>query len=97
MGIIAWTVLGLVAGVITQKLLGRRTKHGIIVTILIGITGALLGGWAATAFFDVDTTGRFFDLPTWIIAIIGSALLLLGYHAITGSSRRHWPLTRARR
>ena len=87
MSIVGWIVLGLIAGVIAKSLLGGRAQHGIIVTILIGIAGALLGGWAATKFFGIDSTGGFFDLSTWIIAIIGSVVLLLIYHVITNGSR----------
>jgi uncharacterized membrane protein YeaQ/YmgE (transglycosylase-associated protein family) len=96
MGIVAWIVLGLIAGVIAKSLLGRRAKHGVIVTILIGIAGALLGGWAASKFFHVQATGEFFDLSTWVIAIIGSVVLLLIYNAITSGSRRR-SVFRARR
>lgn len=88
MSILGWIVLGLIAGVIAKSLLGGGTRHGVIVTILIGIAGALLGGWAATKFFHIKATGGFFDLSTWIIAIIGSVVLLLIYHVITGSNRR---------
>jgi uncharacterized membrane protein YeaQ/YmgE (transglycosylase-associated protein family) len=87
MGIIGWIVLGLIAGIIAKSLLGGRAKHGIIVTILIGIAGALLGGWAATEFFNIKATGGFFDLSTWLVAIAGSVVLLLIYYAITNSSR----------
>ena len=97
MGIIAWIVLGLVAGVIAKSLLGGRAQHGVIVTILIGIAGALLGGWAATKFFHIEATGGFFDLSTWIIAILGSVALLLIYHLITTSSFRPTRRRRARR
>ena len=96
MGIVAWIVLGLIAGVIAKSLLGGRAKHGVIVTILIGIGGALLGGWAASKFFHIKATGEFFDLSTWIIAILGSVVLPLTYHAITNGSRRS-SLFRARR
>ncbi|HEU5469519.1 MAG TPA: GlsB/YeaQ/YmgE family stress response membrane protein [Actinophytocola sp.] len=94
MSIVGWIVLGLIAGLIAKSLLGSRAKHGVIVTILIGIAGALLGGWAATQFFDIAATGGFFDLSTWIIAIIGSVVLLLVYHVVTSgglrtSRRRH--------
>jgi uncharacterized membrane protein YeaQ/YmgE (transglycosylase-associated protein family) len=87
-GIIAWIVLGLVAGVIAKSLLGGRAKHGIIVTILIGVAGALVGGWVASRFFHVDTTRGFFDISTWLTAIVGSVVLLLIYNAITKGSRR---------
>lgn len=87
MSIIAWIVLGLIAGIIAKSLLGGRAKHGIIVTILIGIAGALLGGWAASEVFNIKVTGGFFDLSTWLIAIVGSFVLLLIYYAIANGSR----------
>jgi uncharacterized membrane protein YeaQ/YmgE (transglycosylase-associated protein family) len=87
MSIVGWIVLGLIAGVIAKSLLGGRAKHGIIVTIVIGVAGALLGGWAASRLFGIAATGGFFDLSTWLIAIIGSVVLLLIYSAITNSSR----------
>ncbi|RZS29658.1 putative membrane protein YeaQ/YmgE (transglycosylase-associated protein family) [Herbihabitans rhizosphaerae] len=90
MGIIAWIVLGLIVGVIAKTLLGGRAKHGIIVTILIGIAGALLGGWVASEYFGVATEG-FFDASTWITAILGSVALLLVYHVITSRSGSRGP------
>ncbi|NKZ02787.1 GlsB/YeaQ/YmgE family stress response membrane protein [Actinomadura latina] len=86
MGIIAWIILGLVAGVIAKALVPGRDPQGLIITTLIGVAGALLGGFLATRLFDVDGVQGFFDLSTWITAIAGSALLLLAYHLIT--SRR---------
>lgn len=87
MSIVGWIVLGLIAGVIAKSLLGGRAQHGIIVTIVIGIAGALLGGWAASELFDIKATGGFFDLSTWLVAIAGSVVLLLIYYAITNGSR----------
>lgn len=94
MSIVGWIVLGGIAGVIAKSLLGSRAKHGVLVTILVGIAGALLGGWAAAQFFGIAATGGFFDLSTWLIAIIGSVVLLLIQHLITSgglrtSRRRH--------
>lgn len=92
MSVIGWIVLGLIAGVIAKYLLGSRAKHGVIVTILIGIAGALVGGWAASELFDIKATGGFFDASTWLIAVVGSVVLLGIYYAITnrgrGSGRR---------
>jgi uncharacterized membrane protein YeaQ/YmgE (transglycosylase-associated protein family) len=96
MSVIAWVVLGLVAGFIAKVLLGDRAEHGVIVTILIGVAGALLGGWAASNVFGIPVTGGFFDLSTWLIAIAGSVVLLLIYQAITGGTRRR-SFLRARR
>ncbi|MFI0486054.1 GlsB/YeaQ/YmgE family stress response membrane protein [Actinomadura sp. 9N215] len=83
MGIIAWIILGLVAGVIARALVPGKDPQGLIVTTLIGVAGALLGGFLATRLFDVDGVQGFFDLSTWITAIAGSAVLLLAYHLIT--------------
>jgi uncharacterized membrane protein YeaQ/YmgE (transglycosylase-associated protein family) len=94
-GIIAWIVLGLVAGFIAEKLLGGREKHGLIITILLGIAGALLAGWAASKLFNIDTNQGFFNTTTWLSAIVGSVVLLLIYHAInSNSSRSRRPLRR---
>ncbi|TWP53644.1 GlsB/YeaQ/YmgE family stress response membrane protein [Lentzea tibetensis] len=88
MGIIAWIVLGLAAGIIAKWLLGGRAKHGVIVTILIGVAGALLGGWLASALFGIDAVGGFFEIRTWVTAILGSAVLLLLYHLASGGARK---------
>jgi uncharacterized membrane protein YeaQ/YmgE (transglycosylase-associated protein family) len=97
MSIFGWIVLGLIVGVIAKSLLGGRAKHGVIVTIVIGIAGALLGGWAASRFFGIAATGGFFDLSTWLIAIIGSVVLLMIYYAITSGTLSTNRRRRARR
>ena len=92
MGIIAWIVLGLVAGLLANMLVPGRRSQGLILTCLIGIAGALGGGWAATELFHVHTLHGFFNLSTWLTAIIGAAILLLAFHLITnrsGRSRRY--------
>lgn len=90
MGIIAWIVLGLVAGLIANMLIPGRRSQGFIVTCLIGIAGALLGGWLATKLFHIHSLQGIFNLSTWLTAIAGAAVLLLAYHLVTGrsSSRR---------
>jgi uncharacterized membrane protein YeaQ/YmgE (transglycosylase-associated protein family) len=85
MGIIAWTVLGLGAGLLANLLLGGRTRSpGLIITCAIGAGGALLGGWFATELFHVHTLHGFFILSTWLTALAGAAILLLAYHLING-------------
>ena len=64
MGIIGWIVLGLIAGAIAKAILPGDDPGGIIVTTIIGIVGALLGGFLAQVLFDRDTVGTFFDLST---------------------------------
>jgi uncharacterized membrane protein YeaQ/YmgE (transglycosylase-associated protein family) len=77
MGIIAWILLGLCAGAIARALIpGRTEPGGCIGTTAVGILGALLGGFLASA-LDIGEIDEFFDLGTWLIAIGGSILLLL--------------------
>jgi uncharacterized membrane protein YeaQ/YmgE (transglycosylase-associated protein family) len=88
MGIIAWIVLGLVAGLIANMLIPGRRQQGLIITCLIGVAGALLGGWLATKLFHIHSLQGFFNLSTWLTAIVGAAILLLAYHLITSQSGR---------
>lgn len=82
MGIIGWIVLGLLAGAIAKLILPGDDPGGIIVTMLIGIAGALVGGLIASA-LDVGDLDEFFDIGTWLIAIGGSLVLLLLYRVVT--------------
>jgi uncharacterized membrane protein YeaQ/YmgE (transglycosylase-associated protein family) len=92
MSIIAWIVLGLGAGLIANLLIPGRRAQGLILTCVIGVVGALLGGWLATKLFHIHTLHGFFNLSTWVTAIIGAAILLLAYHLLTSRER-----TRTRR
>ena len=83
MGIIAWIILGLGAGLLANALIPGRRTQGLIVTCIIGVVGALLGGWLATKLFHIHTLHGFFNLDTWITAIIGAAILLLLLHLFT--------------
>ncbi|MFE1578303.1 GlsB/YeaQ/YmgE family stress response membrane protein [Streptomyces fradiae] len=87
MGIIAWILIGLLAGMIAKALMPGRDPGGIIITMLIGIAGGLLGGWLGKVLFGVDSIDGFFDLSTWIAAIAGSVILLALYRLFTGSKR----------
>lgn len=84
MGIIAWIVLGLIAGAIAKALLPGEDPGGIILTMLIGVIGALLGGFLAGALFGVNPVDEFWSLSTWLAAIVGSVILLLLYRLVTG-------------
>jgi uncharacterized membrane protein YeaQ/YmgE (transglycosylase-associated protein family) len=86
MGIIGFIILGLIAGAIAKAILPGDDPGGIFVTMLIGIAGAIVGGLIASA-LDIGDLDSFFDLGTWIIAILGSLLLLVLYRVVTG--RRH--------
>ena len=97
MGIIAWIVLGLVAGLIANMLIPGRRQQGLIITCLIGVAGALLGGWLATKIFHVHSLQGFFNISTWLTAIIGAAILLLAYHLVTSQSGRSGRSSRSSR
>ncbi|MFG2900013.1 GlsB/YeaQ/YmgE family stress response membrane protein [Streptomyces zaomyceticus] len=83
MGIIAWILLGLLAGIIAKMLMPGKDPGGIIITTLIGIAGGLLGGWLGKVVFDVDSIDGFFDLSTWIAAVVGALILLAVYRLFT--------------
>ncbi len=84
MGIIGWILLGIVGGVIAKALLPGNDPGGLIITIIIGVVGALLGGFLARALGLGDPIDEFFDVSTWLAAIIGSMILLVLYRAVTG-------------
>jgi uncharacterized membrane protein YeaQ/YmgE (transglycosylase-associated protein family) len=91
-GIIAWIVLGLGSGLLANMLIPGRRSQGLVVTCVIGIVGALGGGWAATRIFHIHSLNGFFNLSTWITAIVGAAVLLLIFHLFSrqsGGSRRY--------
>ncbi|MCY0929081.1 GlsB/YeaQ/YmgE family stress response membrane protein [Streptomyces sp. H27-H1] len=89
MGIIAWILIGLFAGLIAKMLMPGKDPGGVIITMLIGIAGGLLGGWLGKVIFGVDSIDGFFDLSTWIAAIIGSVILLALYRLVAGGRHRH--------
>lgn len=89
MGIIGWIILGLLAGLIARALLPGDQPGGIIITTLVGVVGAVAAGFIAQAMGFGDPIDEFWDLSTWIAAIIGAVVLLIVWGAITsGSSRR---------
>jgi uncharacterized membrane protein YeaQ/YmgE (transglycosylase-associated protein family) len=82
MGVIAWILLGLFAGAIARALVpGRTEPGGCIGTTAVGILGALIGGFIASA-LGVGKISHFFSLGTWLIAIGGSVVLLLIIRAV---------------
>lgn len=85
-GVVAWIVLGAVAGLIAENLTGKKT--GLLLAAVIGIAGALLGGFLAKELFGVQTLDSFFDLSTWITAIIGAVVLFLLVGAVRGRGGR---------
>jgi len=88
MGIIAFIILGLIAGLIAKAILPGDDPGGLIVTAIIGIIGAILGGFLAQALFDADPMDEFFDISSWLTAIVGALILLIIYRMVAGRGRR---------
>jgi uncharacterized membrane protein YeaQ/YmgE (transglycosylase-associated protein family) len=95
LSIIAWIVLGLLAGMIAKALMpvaplrrlkGATRSAGVIVTTLLGIAGALVGGFLATALGLGEPIDEFFDLGTWVAAVVGALVILFIWNAV-GSKR----------
>ncbi|MBN6751581.1 GlsB/YeaQ/YmgE family stress response membrane protein [Micrococcus luteus] len=82
MGFIAWIVLGLIAGAIARLILPGRQGSGWLGALITGILGALLGGWIGRL-MGFSTNDKFFDLATWIFAIIGGVIVAFIWQAIT--------------
>jgi uncharacterized membrane protein YeaQ/YmgE (transglycosylase-associated protein family) len=80
--IIGWIVLGLLAGLIAKAIMPGAERIGIVVTTILGIGGALLGGFLATALGFGDPIDEFFDLSTWLAAIVGASIILFLWNAI---------------
>jgi uncharacterized membrane protein YeaQ/YmgE (transglycosylase-associated protein family) len=88
MSIIAFIILGALAGAIAKALLPGDDPGGIIVTTIIGIVGAVVGGLIAGAIFANNPLDEFFDISTWLTAIIGAIVLLLIYRLVVGRGGR---------
>jgi uncharacterized membrane protein YeaQ/YmgE (transglycosylase-associated protein family) len=84
MGIIGWILLGLLAGVIAKALMPGPERAGIILTTLLGIGGALLGGFLAAVLGLGDPIDEFFDLSTWVAAVAGALVILFAWNALSG-------------
>ena len=81
MGIIAWIVLGAIAGFITNLIMGG--SGGVIVTIVLGIIGAVVGGWLAGTVLNVaDVTG--INVESIIVSVIGAIIVVAVYRALMG-------------
>ena len=83
MGIIGWIVLGLIVGALAKLVMPGDDKGGIILTLLLGVVGALVGGFLGRELFNTDH-GTFWDIRTWLLALVGAVLVLAIYRAVTG-------------
>ena len=87
MGILGFLILGLIAGAIAKAILPGRQGGGWIITLVLGVVGAILGGWIGSLIFG-GGLGDFFDLRTWLLSILGAVIVLLIYGAVAGRRTR---------
>ena len=87
MGFLAFLLLGLIAGAIAKLILPGKQGGGWIVTLLLDVVGALLGGWLGSILFNAPLE-EFWSLQTWLLAIGGSIVVLLIYGLIVGRGDR---------
>jgi len=83
MSFLGFLLLGLIAGAIAKLILPGKQSGGWFITLILGVVGALLGGWIGSAIFGVGVDA-FFSLSSWLLAIGGSIIVLLIYGMITG-------------
>jgi uncharacterized membrane protein YeaQ/YmgE (transglycosylase-associated protein family) len=79
MSILAWLVLGLISGFIASKIV-NRTGEGVFLDIILGIVGALVGGWLFNTVGHVGVTGL--NLYSMFVAVVGAVIVLVVYHAL---------------
>ncbi len=86
MSFLAFLLLGLIAGAIAKAILPGRQGGGWFATLLLGVVGAMLGGWLGSMIFGADVN-EFWSLSSWLLAIGGSIIVLLIYGLLTGKKR----------
>jgi uncharacterized membrane protein YeaQ/YmgE (transglycosylase-associated protein family) len=79
MSVLAWIVLGLIAGFIASKII-NKSGEGLILDLVLGIIGAVIGGWLFNQFGAAGVTGL--NIYSIAVAVVGAVLLLVVYHAI---------------
>jgi uncharacterized membrane protein YeaQ/YmgE (transglycosylase-associated protein family) len=85
--IFGWIVLGLIVGAVAKLIIPGRDPGGIIMTLVLGVVGAFLGGFLGRTFFHTNL-GSFFDVRTWLLGLLGSVVILLLYRVISGGRAR---------
>ena len=84
MGFFAFLILGLIAGVIARIVIPGKQPGGFWLTLLLGVLGALLGGWLGSAIFGVDATAEFWSWESWLFSVLGAIVVILIVQAIFG-------------
>jgi len=86
MSTFAFLVLGAIVGGLARKILPDRIGGGLLKAVILGVIGALVGGWLSLAVLQIPL-GTFWSLRTWVIAIAGSVLVLFVYGLVTGKPK----------
>ena len=84
MSILAWIILGLISGFIASKII-NKTGEGVLLDIVLGIVGAVVGGWLFSTFGMSGVTGL--NLYSLLVAVVGAAVILVVYHLVIRGSR----------
>lgn len=84
MSIVAWIILGLIAGFLGSKIV-NKSGEGIVVDIILGVVGAVVGGFIFNQFGEAGVTGL--NVYSLIVAVIGAIVVLVLYHAVVGRGR----------
>jgi len=85
MPILTWVFLGLIAGFIGSKIV-NRTGEGLLLDIVLGVVGAVVGGWLFNTFGHAGVSGL--NLYSIMVAVVGASVVLVVYHAMVGGRRR---------
>ncbi|MHC6231356.1 GlsB/YeaQ/YmgE family stress response membrane protein [Pseudarthrobacter sp. AG30] len=86
MGFLAWIILGLIVGAIVKAVMPGRVGGGWVTSLILGVVGAIVGGWIGSLLFAKGDMG-FFDLGTWILAIVGGLIVAGIYGFVTGRGK----------
>jgi len=84
MSILAWVILGLIAGFVGSKIV-NKTGEGVLLDIVLGVIGAVVGGWLFNRFGATGVTGL--NVGSLVVATIGAVIVLVVYHALTGRGK----------
>ena len=84
MSILAWVILGLIAGFVGSKIV-NKTGEGVLMDIVLGVIGAVVGGWLFNRFGEAGVNGL--NLWSLVVATIGAVIVLVVYHALTGRGK----------
>jgi len=87
MPILTWVALGLIAGFVGSKVV-NKTGEGVLLDIVLGIVGAVVGGWLFNTFGHSGVSGL--NLYSVMVAVVGAIVVLVVYHALIGGTRRRF-------